>query len=81
MKDWKDWSQERPARDTWVWMKFSLEDEWRLVKTCKRGCCVYSELGTLILPNFWKPATDAEGATEQASWDAMPEIDMWDLIR
>jgi hypothetical protein len=70
----RDWYSDTPARDTWVWMTYSLLQPWHLVKTCKRGCCVQDPFfGSMLLPNFWKPATAQDVAKieqEIANFDA-----------
>lgn len=48
------WNDEKPPRDTDVLAKYMLSDDWHIVRTCKRGCCVSDEFGTKILPRYWK---------------------------
>lgn len=68
------WSEQRPPHDIWVWASYD-DEKWSLVKTCKRGCCVHSSFGTMVLPKFWYLATLEEGIKEQEAWDNMPQID------
>ena len=70
-----NWSEKRPPYDIWVWANYSLNEKWSLVKTCKRGCCVYSLSGTMVLPRFWYLATPGEGIKEQEVWDNTSQID------
>jgi hypothetical protein len=63
--DWFDWYTTPPPKNTAVLAKWSLDDKWREVETCGRGCCVSDSSGCMILPNFWKypesqPSTTGE---------------------
>lgn len=63
MKKWRD---EAPPAQTWVVARYREDGEDNTVKTCKYGCCVHSPVcGSMILPAFWRLATEAEveGAT------------------
>lgn len=75
------WRDDPPPRSTFVWARYRLAEKWHLVKTCRRGCCVYDGMGTLILPRFWREATEVEAAQEQAVWNAMKPIDLTELYQ
>ena len=82
MKEIFQWSKNPPPTSTWVWVKYRLNDDnesWQLVKTCKRGCCVYSAFGTMTLPALWYLATEEEGKNEETSWSKIPPINFFDL--
>lgn len=79
MKTPIDWSTQSPPKNTWVWAIYKSDDAWQIFKTCKRGCCVYSFIGTMTLPKFWYLATIEEGLIEEDKWKNTPEIDMFDL--
>ncbi len=55
----KHWDEQVPPRDTWVMASYSATEKPRLLKTCKRGCCVYDPyiMENLILPSYWREAT------------------------
>ncbi len=75
------WRENPPPRDTWVWAKYSLtRDQWQLVKSCKRGCCVYKYGETMFLPKYWREATEAESVEEQRASEAITPIDPWPLL-
>lgn len=76
----RDWFSDTPPKDTWVWARYSCSEPWRLVKTCRNGCCVYSAHGCMTLPYFWKAATREEGELEAAEWADIQPIDRWDLL-
>lgn len=76
------WNQNTPPKNTWVWAKYKSNDDnenWQLLKTCKRGCCVYSAFGTMTLPSVWYLATEAEGIAEDTKWKKIPKINLFDL--
>lgn len=68
-REYLDWSVWTPPRRTWVWAICREGDKPQLVKTCRHGCCVHSFFGSMLLPRWWRAATEAEGAAEQAEWD------------
>ena len=73
------WTENPPPKNTWVWAKYREDEKWQLLKTCKRGCCVHSSFGTMILPVFWYRATEEEGLKEQDTWNKLPQINLYDL--
>lgn len=73
------WKLDPPPCDTWVWARYFDLGDWRLVKTCKRGCCVYCYGETMVLPDFWKPATKEEAEAEAAKCKAIRPINMTKL--
>lgn len=74
------WRDNPPLPSTWVWAKYSLtRDDWQMVKSCKRGCCVYSFGVNLMLPKYWKPASEQEATEAQATSDKITPIDPWAL--
>jgi hypothetical protein len=73
--DWNNWRENPPPRLTWVWAAYSESGEQRIVKTCRQGCCVHTEFGTMLLPAYWIPTTEKEAEAELARWNAMPQID------
>jgi hypothetical protein len=76
------WRENPPPRNTWVWAKFKLtKDKWIMVKTCKRGCCVYHFGEALILPKFWRDATPEEIAAEEEACSKIKPIDVWALLK
>lgn len=78
MKNQILWS-ENPPINTWVWAKYQECEQWQLLKTCKKGCCVYSAFGTMVLPVFWCLATQEEGIEEQNKWNQLSKINLYDL--
>jgi hypothetical protein len=61
------WREDPPPRSAYVWAKYSLiGDSWQLVKTCKRGCCVYSLGVSMTLPAYWREATTQEAESAAA---------------
>lgn len=74
--DWRVWT---PPRTTWVWALFREGEKPTLVKTCRQGCCVHSWMGSMVLPRWWRLASEEDGAAEQARWAAMPKINLSDL--
>ena len=50
-----------------------------MVKTCKRGCCVYGFGGTLVLPNFWREPTQEEIDEETKARLQIKAIDLTTL--
>ncbi len=58
------WKDERPPLDTWIVARYEddkPEYAGRVVRHCKRGCCViHPEWGCMVLPDYWRLATDAE---------------------
>jgi len=55
------WKDDPPPRDTLVMARYrlaSMDEKWQLVRTCKRGCCVFPEpndgMGSQILPKYWR---------------------------
>lgn len=49
------WKDDPPPRDIDVLAKYELLDkDWQNVHTCRRGCCVYQDGITMILPKYWK---------------------------
>ena len=80
--DWRVWT---PPRLTWVWALYREADKPQLVKTCRHGCCVHSFFGCMVLPRYWRLASEEEGATEQAEWDKLRKpIDMmafYDVVK
>lgn len=79
MKEYYDWNKVSPPKNTWVWAVYKLEDDWQLLKTCKRGCCVHSLIGTMALPNFWYFATEEEGLQEELIRNIQPQFSYMDL--
>lgn len=73
------WQEKTPPVNTFVWAKYSQLDNWQLVKTCKRGCCVESMIGNMVLPSMWYLATEQEAQAEQEKWDNAPQIDLENL--
>lgn len=75
------WRDDPPPRDTYVWARYTLtQDKWQMVKTCKRGCCVYAFGCSMVLPKFWAEATPEEAASEDRDRSAIKPIDPWDLL-
>lgn len=79
MKEVFLWCEKTPPVSTFVWAKYREEDNWQIVKTCKRGCCVESMLGNMVLPTMWYLATQNEAKYEQEKWDNAPQIDIENL--
>lgn len=76
------WREKTPPINTFVWAKYSetdIQEKWQLVKTCKRGCCVYSLLGSMMLPTLWYLATTEQAQAEQEIWDNLPQLKLEDL--
>lgn len=49
------WKDDPPPINAKVLAKYILDEAWREVTTCKRGCCVYDYFGyTMLLPAYWK---------------------------
>jgi len=60
----KSFDEELPPKQTWIAVRYSVLDSERIVKTCNRGCCVIDPLfGSMILPRYWRLATDKEIAS------------------
>lgn len=79
-KGYRVWRENKPPISTWVWGIYRAGEKPQLVLTCKRGCCVYSDFGCMILPAYWHPATEAEGVAAQAEYDKpRVSIDPFDL--
>ena len=79
-QDWtiRVWDDEAPPKRTWVAALYKIADDWQIVKTCKHGCCVYSpSSGNLILPKYWRYATNEE--VEEAETIIPTEITIWDI--
>lgn len=76
------WSENPPPLQTWVWVKYKLVgDNWQLVRTCRRGCCVHSLCGCMTLPKYWRLATEAEATAEQALWNNSGALrKAWDAL-
>lgn len=82
MKDSFLWREKIPPVDTFVWVKYSETDSkenWQIVKTCKRGCCVSTSFGNMILPTLWCLTTQQEAEQEQKNWDTLSTINVEDL--
>lgn len=82
MKDTFLWCVKTPPVNTFVWVKYSETDpqeNWQIVKTCKRGCCVATSFGNMILPTLWCLATKQEAEQEQKNWDNLSPINLEDL--
>lgn len=62
MSEFLDWTVTRPPLDTWIVMRYELSDDDRVVKTCRRGCCVIDPGlgGCMVLPRWWRFAKDDE---------------------
>lgn len=80
MTAWTIWREEPPPRDAWVQAKYRLGDAPQVVKTCKRGCCVYGIAGSMMLPAFWLPATPEQIAEEEAYLANLKPIRRLDLL-
>lgn len=76
MKKPIEWSKQSPPKNTWVWAIYKPGDNWQLLQTCQRGCCVHSFIGTMTLPAFWYLATQEEGLNEEESWKNRPQVDV-----
>lgn len=70
------WRENPPPRDTVVMAKYALTGDkwvaqWQLVRTCKRGCCVYAVpsdgMGSMILPKYWREASVKEAGMASTS--------------
>lgn len=82
MKEIFQWKQYPPPKNMWIWAKYQCNNDnesWQLLKTCKRGCCVYSYFGNMILPSLWSLATEKEGIEEEDKWKNFPQINLFDL--
>lgn len=79
-----DWSKKSPPTNTWVWATYQTDnlnnhEHWQLLKTCKKGCCVHSSIGTMALPKLWYLATLEEGMKEESYWKHFSTINSFDL--
>ena len=54
------WEDIKPPIDTYVMASYGVMDELKLVKTCRRGCCIYSDGFSMLLPRYWRLATENE---------------------
>jgi hypothetical protein len=55
------WRERAPPPSHFVMASYSVMEPLRLFKTCKRGCCVYDNMGDCcLLPRYWREATDTE---------------------
>lgn len=65
--------------DTWIVGRHNISDADNIVLSCKKGCCVHSELGCMVLPRYWRYATDSEITVEKERLAAIKPIDMSEL--
>lgn len=79
--DYLAWSVWPPPRNTWVWAIYDNHKEGpQLLLTCRRGCCIHSAWGCMLLPNWWRLATEEEGAAERKRWDERPKLNPMELL-
>lgn len=74
-----DWNLVLPPKNTWIWARYSTEKEFILVKTCNSGCCVYHDGVNLMIPNYWKEATQEEAIQEEHRCNEIQTIDVCSL--
>jgi hypothetical protein len=79
------WKENPASSNTWIWANYSelketTDNSWKLVKVCKRRCCVNFLGNTMILPLYWRQASlkDIEKAEKELS--SIKEIDFFNLI-
>ena len=80
-----NYKENPPTQNTWIWSSYNslnelTEETWKLVKTCKRGCCVNFVGQSIVLPLYWKQASldDIEKGEKELS--NIQEVDFFDLL-
>ena len=67
-----DWTEQAPPRQTWVAARYGIAEPDLIVKTCKHGCCVQDPgFGSLVLPRYWRLATEAEVHSVGGQWQPL----------
>lgn len=83
MNEYFESSKLSPPVDTWIWACYESvindKSQWQLLKTCKRGCCVQSSIGSMIIPVFWYQAAEKDALTEQKNWENISSMNISDL--
>lgn len=86
-----DYSVMKPPKETIIKARYSLEENWFIAETCKRGCCIYGRMGSMVLPKYWKLGEPGDKeqlyagmkscgeALEKAYWGSVTVIDNGEL--
>lgn len=69
-----DFYQQKPPTSTVIRVRYSVNDPWFVVQTCRHGCCVHGTLGSMVLPTWWKPAEPGDAEQLQADTKIANEV-------
>jgi hypothetical protein len=68
-----------PPVNTWIFGSYTDDDHAQILLTCKKGCCVHSSIGCMVLPTYWRLATPEEVQVEELLRSQIDPISLGDL--
>ena len=76
------WSETPPPKKTLVRAQYENDPEstWQLLMTCPHGCCVHDGIHSMVLPTFWKEATDEDKTLWETQYSGIKKMNLLDYL-